>query len=182
MKKLLLAFFVLISAGASGQAQQFFVKTSQSGYFFYPSRPIYNYRPDYYVYGNRGWGAYGWGRTPWGFSAPYRYGYDCARYVAPQTLGVYQLFINAPRGEIIRANTSDLIFNGTPSKALVYVDGKLIGSAGDFSNERDRYMVVTGEHQLRICFPGYKPFEAEMDIVANRTLHFDIELEHSKKQ
>ena len=79
--------------------------------------------------------------------------------------------------EIVRANTSDLIFQVDPSKALVYVDGRLIGSAGDFATKRNRYPIVDGPHDLRIEFPGYRPFKTEIEVVANRTLNLTVDLE-----
>ena len=79
--------------------------------------------------------------------------------------------------EIVRANMTDLIFQVDPPQALVYIDGILIGSAGDFATERDRYTILAGRHDLRIDQSGYKPFHTEMEVVANRTLHLDIELE-----
>jgi len=83
----------------------------------------------------------------------------------------------SPAGiEVVRSNSSDLVFKVTPERALVYVDGKLIGNAGSFSTERDRYMVLDGRHELRVEYPGYKPFDTELDVQANRTIHLDIEL------
>lgn len=43
-----------------------------------------------------------------------------------------------------------------------------------------RYMVMDGQHELRIECHGYRPFEALLDVVPNKTLHFDIELELSE--
>jgi hypothetical protein len=83
--------------------------------------------------------------------------------------------------EIVRANTSDLIFRVHPSRALVYVDGKLIGNARDFSNQRERYPLIEGEHSLRIQFPGYEPFQTDMTVIPNRTLTLDIKLERILK-
>lgn len=91
--------------------------------------------------------------------------------------GTYPVVLSVPAsGEVVRANFSDMIFNVTPSKAHVYVDGKLIGSARSFATDRDRYMITEGEHDLRIEFPGYQPFEATLDVMPNRTLRIDVEL------
>ena len=59
----------------------------------------------------------------------------------------------------------------------MYVDGRLIGSAGDFANEKNRYPIVDGHHVLKIEFPGYQSFETQMEVVANRTLNLTVELE-----
>jgi len=79
--------------------------------------------------------------------------------------------------ELIRANTSDLVFQVTPPKALVYIDEKLIGSAGDFNTERNGYPLVDGHHVLKIEFPGYQTYETRMEVLANRTLNLTVELE-----
>jgi len=64
----------------------------------------------------------------------------------------------------------------TPPRALVFMDGKLIGSGGDFSATRDHYSLLDGDHRLRIQLPGYRTFETELSIQANRTIHLDIQL------
>jgi hypothetical protein len=82
-----------------------------------------------------------------------------------------------PTGGFIKANSSDIVFDVTPARALVYVDDRLIGSAGDFATRRDRYPLLDGEHDLRIECPGYLPFEARLDVIPDRTLHLNIDLE-----
>ncbi len=77
----------------------------------------------------------------------------------------------------MRANFADLIFNVNPSNALIYVDNRLIGSARDFDTERERLTLLEGAHHLRIEFPGYEAFESDMEIIPDRTLHLDIDLE-----
>jgi len=79
--------------------------------------------------------------------------------------------------EVVRANTSDLIFTVSPRYAKVYLDGKLIGSARDLAGERERYMVLDGIHELRVEYPGYKTFETELQVEPNRTVHLDIRLD-----
>ena len=90
---------------------------------------------------------------------------------------VSQLSLSAPCTKIVRANTTDLIFNVHPPRVLIFVDGRVIGSTRHFATQRDRYTLVEGRHDLLIEFPGYKSLQAEMDMVPDRTLHFDIELE-----
>ena len=152
----------------------------EAGHFFSPPRNLFYYRPDMYVYGTRF--QYGssysysrsYGRCP--TSGSYRS--TLPRFHGSHSRRVYQLIINSPAGrEVVRANTADLIFEVSPSRALVYIDGKLIGSARNFATERDRYMLIAGEHSLLIEFPGYKSFRTDMQIVPNRTLRLDIALE-----
>ena len=81
--------------------------------------------------------------------------------------------------EIVQANTASLIFSVVPQRALIYINDRLIGSARDFSTEKERYTLVEGIHNLRVEFPGYIPFLSEMQIIPNRTLHLDLELERA---
>ncbi len=79
-------------------------------------------------------------------------------------------------GEVVQANYGDLVFKVEPGNALVYLNGKLIGSARSFSNDRDRYTLLDGDYTIRIVLPGFEPFEADLQVVPNRTHYLDIEL------
>lgn len=159
-----------------------------SGYYFRPSRTILNLRPDYVFQPySRAYG-YGWGYGYSDYGYRYReyhcygdsYRFGAAWYPGMWSQGergVYSTYLMSPAGmEVVRSNTSDLVFKVTPERALVFVDGKLIGNAASFSAERDRYMVLDGDHELRIEYPGYKTFDTELNVQANRTIHLDIEL------
>ena len=92
--------------------------------------------------------------------------------------GSYPVVLSLPvSSEVVRANFSDLVFNVTPATAMVYVNGSLIGSARSFATERDRFPILEGEHSLRIEMPGYESFEATLDVVPNRTLRIDVQLQ-----
>ncbi|MDA2938611.1 PEGA domain-containing protein [Acidobacteria bacterium AH-259-A15] len=167
MRRLFLCFFAVLILSSSLQGGHF-SSPIRRGHFFLPSRTLFFFRPDLYIYGHA-------------FSGPIIYSspvYQTVSFLHGQrSYGVYQIVLNSPvRTEIVRANTADLIIKANPPKALVYVDDKLIGSARDFATERDRYTLLEGAHHLRIEFPGYKSFQTEMEVVANRTLHLDIEL------
>ncbi len=137
------------------------------------SRYGYGYRPYYgrSHYGGSGYG-YGYGYRP----RPY-----AANYYRPyyrSTTGSYAVYLGPSiASPVVRANYSEVLFDVTPPRALVYVDGNLIGSASSFSRERDRYPIMEGEHQLRIVHPGYQPFEATLQVVPDRDLRIDVQLE-----
>ncbi len=150
----------------------------RTGYFFLPSRALYYYQPQRYPpysgYYAGHYGAYGVSRASRRARAsvidPYVGAY-------PQHNPVYRLYVQSPYGnEVVQSNSSDVIFKVDPPQALVYIDDKLIGSARDFATERDRYNLLDGEHQLRIEYPGYEPFDTRMEVVPNKVLHLDIEL------
>lgn len=174
-----LACFALVVAILSGTAW------AGGGYFFLPSRNFFFNNPGRFpVHSGFDGGFSRFGRHS-RFGGYSRYDRSCdvpggfiqtPRVFAPDR-GIYNLVVHSPsRTEIIRANSSDIIFNVEPPRALVYIDGKLIGSAGDFANERNRYMVLEGEHTLRIEYPGYERFQTKMNVAPNRTLNLDIEL------
>ncbi len=126
------------------------------GSYYHPNP--YDYRPD-----------------PYHRASPYYRPYSTASFGPGGTYTVYLGPSNS--ASVVRANYSDLIFNVTPERALVYVDGKLIGSARSFSTMRDRYPIMEGDHQLRIEFPGYRAFETPLQVVPDRNLHIDVQLE-----
>jgi len=175
-------FMIQLAAGGSDFMQL------RGGYFFPPPKGLYYFRPDLYVYRvtppyyHRGYSRpnYGYGR---GYGYPYSPGpYGPSSASLFRTRSVYRIVLGPPpKGEVVRVNSSDLVFNVTPPKALIYVDDKLIGSARDFSSARDKYPVLDGEYDLRIEATGYESFHSELSVIPNKILHLDIELERKNR-
>lgn len=176
-----------VSAGVFAEHQYF--RFRSNGYYFRPPRTLFYMRPDYlfrpsYGYHYRGFGypGYGYGRFSWAYSYGGYPGLGFFGYGYPNWVGgiggTYSTYLQSPAGmEVVRSNTADLVFTVSPSRAKIFVDGKLIGSARDFASERDRFMVLDGTHELRVEHPGYKPFQTELNIQPNKTVHLDIELD-----
>ena len=145
-------------------------------HFFLPSRTLFFFQPDLYFR------SHAYSHPPIYAPTIHR-----SRYHGTVTAGspaparrIYQMVVSGSiEREMVRANTTDLIFQVDPPQALLYIDGMLIGSGGDFATERDRYTILEGQHDLRIEFQGYQPFQVKMAVEANRTLHLDIQLETS---
>ncbi len=175
MRKLLVLVALCAFLVGMGRGEQYRGSKSNRGHFFLPQRNLFHVRPDLYVsrlHYNRSYV----------YHPPSYYSDYCPTNVEdrlfPSPRGTYQIILNSPRDKgLIRANTSDLIFRVVPVKARVYVDGLVIGSAQAFSNKRNSYSVIEGEHDLRVEYPGYRAFNARMEVVPDRTLHLDIELE-----
>lgn len=149
-----------------------FHRLTPYGHSFY-GHPRF-YRPGFY--GHRPGGFYGPGFYR-GYGYPNRV-YPARYYTNYATRGTYAVYLGPSNpANVVRANYSDLIFNVSPGKALVYVDGSLIGSARSFATHHDRFPIVEGEHQLRIEFPGYQPFETSLQVVPDRNLYIDVTLE-----
>lgn len=184
MRKTVLALFLLLLTSAVLTGGGRFAQRRTDGYFFLPPRSIYYYQTyrfpvsaPYYAprYNSRFYGrGYGLGGGYSGYSGDHGASYEYESQYGEH--GVYRVYIRSPVGEVIRANSSDLIFDVDPPRARVYINDKLIGQARHFSTDRDRYMILEGEHEVRIELPGYESFQARLDIVPNKTLHLDIEL------
>ena len=181
MRRILL-LTVLLGVSSSVLAGDRCYGFRSSGYYFRPPRSTFFYRPDYLF--NRGFayprayfpGRYGYGYYGRGFS-PY---YPPGGGFVGGPRGTYVTYVQSPTAtEFVRSNASDIVFTVTPSRAQIYVDDKLIGSAQDYSSQRDRYEVINGFHELRIEYPGYKPYRAQMNIEANRTVHVEVELDRA---
>ncbi|HSR49387.1 MAG TPA: PEGA domain-containing protein [Acidobacteriota bacterium] len=186
-------------AQAQNHNKRHLKKPAQRGYFFMPPRNYFFLYPRYYppfridsgAYRGRYYSPYGRSYSRGLHSRPHAARYyddsyydyyddyyeDDSYYPGPGQ-GIYTIYTQSPlRTEIVHANSSNIIFRVSPSTALVYIDGKLIGSAGDFSTRRDRYMVLEGEHELRIEYPGHQTFETVMEVIPNKTINLDIELQ-----
>ncbi len=168
-----LLFFATLAFSIPLRGDHILLRLPQN-HFFPPSRTLFFFRPDLYVQSHLHSTSSIYA-PPLHFGRHHESGAD-AHWAASQT--IYLLAVVGPIDtEIVRANSSDLIFQVHPAKALVFIDGLLIGSARDFATQRDRYTILDGQHDLRIEAPGYQPYHTEMKITANRTLHLDIELE-----
>lgn len=170
---------LLIAATAATTAvgQNLIEENRHHGYFFRPSRSHFFYNPhDYPPIRNYGRSSYHYRGSYGGHGGSLHYNFRPAG--ASTYRGIYSLQIDSSAlGPVVRANTADLIFEVDPPEALVYIDDKVIGSAADFATYRDRYMLISGEHTLRIARPGYVDFETAMEVPPDHTLHLDIELE-----
>lgn len=190
---LVLAILCGVSTGVFAEHQYFHFRSN--GYYFRPPRTLFYFRPDYLFQPSFGYRGYspGYGGYGYGYGYGHRHGYSSyesyGRSYSPYFGsiygpwvggygGTYSTYIGSPAGmEVVRSNTADLIFSVTPARAMIFVDGKLIGSARDYASERDRYMVLDGNHELRVEYPGYKPFHTELNVQPNKTVHLDIELD-----
>ncbi len=173
MRGFLLFCFAVVAFSTPLQAGHISLRVPE-GHFFLPSRTLFFFRPELYFQSHV--------HSNTQIHAPIIH---LSRYHRTVTYGpptptrrIYQLVVSDSIGrEMVRANTTDLIFQVDPPQALIYIDGMLIGSGGDFATERDRYTILEGQHDLRIEFQGYQPFQVKMAVEANRTLHLDIQLE-----
>ena len=65
-------------------------------------------------------------------------------------------------------NTGYLKMHVDPGRAGVFIDGKYLGPAGNFGVGR-RYMLVAGDHEVRLSEPRYEDVVAKVTIQPGKT-------------
>lgn len=148
-------------------------------YFFPPPKSLYYFRPDLYVHRHHP----PFFRYPGTYYRHYPRTHRYPRYRSPvepywpDWPGVIVHRLTMPeKTEIVRLNSSDLIFEVEPKTALIYIDDKLIGSAGDFSKERNAYPILDGEYELRVEHPEFEPYRSTLSVTPDRTLNLELRL------
>ena len=84
-----------------------------------------------------------------------------------------------PQGSISpsQPNTGGMSFEIQPSDAEIYVDGRYVGTVGQFSPTSQPLGLTTGRHHIRITAPGYRAMEFDADIVNGEVLPYQGTLE-----
>jgi len=63
-------------------------------------------------------------------------------------------------------------FEIQPSDAQLYVDGRYVGTVGQFSPTSQPLGLTAGRHHIRITAPGYRSMEFDADIAAGEVLPY----------
>ena len=74
-------------------------------------------------------------------------------------------------------NTGGVSFEIQPSDAQIYVDGRYVGTVGQFSPTSQPLGLTVGRHHIRITAPGYRAMEFDADIVSGEVLPYQGMLE-----
>ena len=84
-----------------------------------------------------------------------------------------------PQGSISpsQPNTGGMSFEIQPPNAQIYVDGRYVGTVGQFSPTSQPLGLTAGRHHIQITAPGYRTMEFDADIVAGEVLPFQGTLE-----
>jgi hypothetical protein len=64
--------------------------------------------------------------------------------------------------------TAEIKLSVIPDRAAVYVDGLLVGHAGEFGGIAHSLLVAPGHRKITISLPGYQNFETEVDLAPNQ--------------
>ena len=68
-------------------------------------------------------------------------------------------------------------FEIQPANAQIYVDGRYVGTVGQFSPTSQPLGLTAGRHHIQITAPGYRPMEFDADIVAGEVIPYQGTLE-----
>jgi hypothetical protein len=70
------------------------------------------------------------------------------------------------------ATTAEIKLSVDPDRAAVFVDGLLVGHAGELGGVGKSLLVAPGHRKITISLPGYKTFETEVDLAPHQK--FDL--------
>ena len=129
------------------------------GFFDYAFGFAFGY-PYYYPYG------YGYG-----------YGYPYGRYPYRRPYGWWR--DNGEYGGEYAA-IGEIWFDVKPSDALIYVDGKLWGTAGDLNGWWKSKDLPAGKHTIRIEAPGYDTYETQITIRPDKKVKIKVKLQRAE--
>ena len=111
----------------------------------------YGYHARPYSYGYYPWYGLGWG----GF------------WLGPAPRRVYLL--TQPAAGIIETDVR-------PKKAVVKLDGAVVGQSRDYNGRWDRLGLPPGRHTIEFSAPGHMTLEVQLDVESGSYHHFDEEL------
>ncbi len=74
------------------------------------------------------------------------------------------------------ANAATLKLNVMPERAAVFMDDNYIGHASDFGGSFHSMMLSPGKHRIKIDLPGYRTFEAEINVLPGQKAEIKTEL------
>jgi hypothetical protein len=72
--------------------------------------------------------------------------------------------------------TAEIKLSVNPDRAAVFVDGLLIGHAGEFGGIAKSLLVAPGHRKISISLPGYQTFTTEVDLAANQKFNLKTDL------
>lgn len=70
-----------------------------------------------------------------------------------------------------------LVISVEPADAVVYLDGRLVGSGQELARLHHGLMVDAGEHTVEVTRPGHRPQSRQLRVAAGEELVIDLRLE-----
>jgi len=72
--------------------------------------------------------------------------------------------------------TAEIKLSVNPDRAAVFVDGLLVGHAGEFGGIARSLLVAPGHRKITISLPGYQTFTTEVDLAPNQKFNLKTDL------
>ena len=125
-----------------------------------------------------GFRRYGWGYYPWGWGwgwGPWWWWSSPGVYVETgddaydDTDGSVGVSARTGRYAIVKTDV-------TPEEALVFLDGKYIGTADDFDGTPDYLYLGPGKFHIEFRLPGYQTFATDLDVSRGQRVRLDQRL------
>jgi len=142
--------------------------------------PYYAFRPHL----NVGFGI--WSGFPFAYPYPFYYPYYSYNYVYPPLVDAPYGYTQYPTttttttsssNEVSQANTGGLSFDVTPPTAELWVDGKFVGTVGQFTPTTQPLGLAAGRHQIELRAAGYQSLQFDVDIIAGEVIPYRGALE-----
>lgn len=92
-----------------------------------------------------------------------------------QTLDVNIKMEKDPRAEYSTV-TGEIKLKVTPDRAAVFVDDAFAGYVHQFGGVKRAMRVAPGKHHIKIALPGYKAFDADVDLLPNQKITIKTDL------
>jgi PEGA domain-containing protein len=73
--------------------------------------------------------------------------------------------------------TSEIKMSVNPDRAAVFLDDLLVGHAGEFGGVGRSLLVAPGHRKITISLPGYRTFEAELNLEPRQKIDLKTELQ-----
>ena len=142
-------------------------------YAYVPEYPPYGYAypaPAYPAYPPQAYPSAGYPSPGYPASTYPPSSYPPAGYPSsPGSIGV--------QGPNQQASTGGLSFEITPSDAQVFVDGRYVGTAGQFTPTSQPLGLTPGRHHVEIRAQGYRTMDLDVDIVPGQVIPYQGALE-----
>ena len=133
----------------------------------------YAYPPAYGAYGSP-YPSYG---SPYpSYGSPYPatgYPADPQSAYPPSSSGS----IGVQPGQANTSNMGGVSFEITPSDAQVFVDGKTVGTVGQFTPTTQPVGLTVGRHRIEIRAPGYQTIAVDVNILAGQVIPYQGTME-----
>jgi len=72
--------------------------------------------------------------------------------------------------------TAEIKISVNPDRAAVFLDGLLVGHAGEFGGIAKSLLVAPGHRKITISLPGYETFTTEVDLAPNQKFNLKTDL------